>query len=262
MNSAPFLRRVSSLPALVALAFSGMLFLSLTLWYWMAWTPIQRYYIGVYFESALAGSDPAWTIDLRRLYKTAAHHRNRELATEPDVIAESPGRDGHISMKLSSSARQQGWDGLVRGPRESFYAASLKPYLAIQFFDGESIWVMLLEPVLLGMAAALFLLAGWATLPRRPRYQYWCMDRIEWREPNPSPLPRWRTIMQGFWSGVSELMRCRTPVIQAKPLPPAPVPIPPEPRKEQHRSPVFQPFGTPDAKPKEGFAWEKTKGIE
>jgi hypothetical protein len=261
MNSASFLRRVSSLPALVALAFSGMLLLSLTLWYWMAWTPIQRYYIGVYFESALARSDPAWTIDLRRLYKTAAH-RNRELATEPDVIAEPPGRDGHIPMNLSLFARQQGWDGLVRGPRESFYAASLKPYLAIQFFDGESIWVMLLEPVLLGMAAALFLLAGWAMLPRRQRYQYWSKDRIEWREPNPSPPLRWRKNMQGLRSGISELMRRRTPVIPAKPLPPAPVPIPPEPPKEPQRQPVFQPFGTPGGKSKEGFAWEKTKGIE
>jgi hypothetical protein len=261
MNSAPFLRRVSSLPALVALAFSGMLLLSLTLWYWMAWTPIQRYYIGVYFESALAGSDPAWTIDLRRLYKTAPH-RNREVATEADVVADSPSRDGHNPMKLSSSARQQGWGGLVIGPRESFYAATLKPYLAIQFFDGESIWVMLLEPVLLGMAAALFLLAGWAMLPRRPRYQYWSMDRIEWREPNPRPLLRWRTNMQGLRSRLSELVRRRTPVIPAKPLPPAPVLIPPEQGKEQHRSPVFQPFGMADAKPKEGFAWEKTKGIE
>jgi hypothetical protein len=261
MNSAPFLRRVSSLPALVALAFSGMLLLSLTLWYWMAWTPIQRYYLGAYFESALAGSDPAWTIDLRRLYKTAPH-RNRELAAEDDVIAASLGRDGHITMNLSSSARQQGWDGLSIGPRESFYAASLKPYLAIHFFDGESIWVILLEPVLLGMAAALFLLAGWAMLPRRQRYQCWSWDRIECREHNPSPLLRWRTDMQRIWSRLSELMRSRTPVISAKPLPPAPVPIPPDPPKEQQRQPVFQPFGTPGGKSKEGFTWEKTKGIE
>ena len=138
MNSAPFLRRVSSLPALVALAFSGMLLLSLTLWYWMAWTPIQRYYLGAYFESTLVASEPAWTIDLRRLYKTAPH-RNRELAAEDDVIAASLGRDGHITMNLSSSARQQGWDRLAIGPRESFYAATLKPYLAIQFFDAESV---------------------------------------------------------------------------------------------------------------------------
>jgi hypothetical protein len=165
-------------------------------------------------------------------------------------------------MKLSASAREQGWGSLARGPRESFYAAALKPYLAAQFFAGESIWVMLLEPVLLGMAAALFLLAGWAMLPRRQRHQYWSMDRIEWREPNPSPLLRWRTNMQGLRSGISELMRRRTSVIQAKPLPPTPVPIPPEPPKEQQTQPVFQPFGTPGGKSKEGFTWEKTRGIE
>jgi hypothetical protein len=261
VNPSPFLRSVSSLPALVALAFSGVLFLSLSLWYWMVWTPIQRYYLGPYFESTLVASDPVWTIRLQWLYKTAPH-RNRELATEADVVAESPDRDGHNPMKLSSSAREQGWGSLVRGPRELFYAATLKPYLAIQFFDGESIWVMLLEPVLSGIAAGLFLLAGWAMLPRRPQYQYWSMDRIEWREPNPSPQLRWRTNMQGLRSGLSELMRRRTRVIPAKPLPPTPVLIPPEPRKEQHRQPVFQPFGTPDTKPKEGFTWEKTKGIE
>jgi hypothetical protein len=99
MNSAPFLGRVSSLPALVALAFSGMLLLSLTLWYWMAWTPIPRYYLGAYFESTLAANDPAWKIDLRRLYKTVPH-RNRELAGEDDVVAESSRRDRQIPMSF------------------------------------------------------------------------------------------------------------------------------------------------------------------
>lgn len=85
MNTTLFFRRFPWLPAFLLLALSGVLFLVLTQWYWLAWTPIQRYYLGAYFESSLLSGDAAWTVDVQWLYK-AAPHRKPELAADADAV--------------------------------------------------------------------------------------------------------------------------------------------------------------------------------
>ena len=50
-----FPRRFPWQIALVLLPFSGVLFLPLGLWYWLAYSPVQHYYLGAYFESAFVG---------------------------------------------------------------------------------------------------------------------------------------------------------------------------------------------------------------
>ena len=55
MRPMQFPRRFPWLIALVLLPFSGVLFLPLGLWYWLAYPPVQHYYLGAYFESAFAG---------------------------------------------------------------------------------------------------------------------------------------------------------------------------------------------------------------
>ena len=92
--------------------------------------------------------NPAATTAVQWLYKTAPG-RADQLAVEDDVVAESPGdqQDVWLPMHLSSAARNAGWTGLVRGPREEYKAAEVEPYLRDQFYDGRGFW-RLFEPVL------------------------------------------------------------------------------------------------------------------
>jgi hypothetical protein len=64
-----------------------------------------------------------------------------------DVVSDSADNDLHLPMKLSARARDEGWTGLVLGPREAITAAKLEPYLQETLFDGESAWRLLLQPV-------------------------------------------------------------------------------------------------------------------
>jgi len=95
MRPMQFPRRFSWLIALVLLAFSGVLFLPLGLWYWLTNPPVKHYYLGAYFESHSTVAVP-----VQRLYKTAPG-KKRELAMVADVVSDSTGNDLHLPMKLS-----------------------------------------------------------------------------------------------------------------------------------------------------------------
>jgi hypothetical protein len=163
-----FPRRFPWLIAVVLLAFSGVLFLPLRLWYWLAYPPVQQYYLGAYFESRFMGDHSTVAVPVQWLYKTAPRTK-RELAMVGDVVSDSADNDLHLPMKLSPSACAEGWSGLVLGPHERVAADKLSPYLQETFFDGESAWRLLLQPLLWGAAAVLFLLGGWITLQERSR---------------------------------------------------------------------------------------------
>ena len=88
-----------------------------------------------------------------------------------DVVSDSADNELRLPMKLSPTARDAGWTSLVRGSREVVAAEELSPYLQETFFDGESAWRLLLQPVLWGAAALLFLLAGGITIHERSRHE-------------------------------------------------------------------------------------------
>jgi hypothetical protein len=46
-----------------------------------------------------------------------------------DAVSDSADNDLHLPLKLSPRARDEGWTGLVLGPREAIPAAKLNPYL-------------------------------------------------------------------------------------------------------------------------------------
>ena len=100
MKPMQFPRRFPWLIALVLLPFSGVLFLPLGLWYWLAYPPVQHYYLGAYFESAFMSDHSTVAIPVQWLYKTAPG-KKRELAMVADVVSDSTGNDLHLPMKLS-----------------------------------------------------------------------------------------------------------------------------------------------------------------
>src|ERR1700733_6816798 len=149
MRPMQFPRRFPWLIALVLLPFSGVLFLPLGLWYWLAYPPVQHYYLGAYFESAFVDDHSTVAVPMQWLYKTAPG-KKRELAMVADVVSDSADNDFHLPMKLSPRARDEGWTGLVLGPHEAITAAKLKPYLGETFFDGGKGMALVAEHLALG----------------------------------------------------------------------------------------------------------------
>jgi hypothetical protein len=256
MNAMLSQRRFPWLPALVVLAFSGALFLC----NWLVWTPMQRYYLGTYLKCALLGTDQGSSAEVRWLYKTGPGGK-QELAMGADVVPASSGDERSIPMQLSPAARQAGWTGLIQGPDEWLPTAKLQPFLQAQFYAGESIWRMLLTPLLWGAAMFFFLLAGWSMLQSRFAYKRRDRDAIEWGRPPPSLLQRWSTKMGRIQFRLRRFAKRRMPEIAPKLTPSAPANAPADPLKKPTQ-PALALFGAPNGEPKEGFAWEETKGIE
>ena len=59
--------KVSLADWLVLLSFSGVLFLPLGLWYWLAYPPVQHSYLGAYFESAFVGDHSTMAVPVQWL---------------------------------------------------------------------------------------------------------------------------------------------------------------------------------------------------
>jgi hypothetical protein len=188
---------------------------------------------------------------------------DRETGTgaDGDVVPASSGGDLRIPMQLSPAARQADWAGLIQGPDEWLPTAGLQPFLQAQFYAGESIWRMLLTPLLWGAAMFFFLLAWWSRLQSRSPDNRWDIEAIEWGEPRPSLLQRWRTKMRRIQFRLPGFAKQRMPDIAPKPTPSAPANAPADPLKKPTQ-PVLALFRPPNGEPKEGFAWEETKGIE
>jgi len=83
MRSMKFPRRVPWLIALILLPFWGVLFLPLGLCYWLAYPPVQHYYLGAYFESAFVGDHSTVAVPVQWLYKTAP---GKKRAAQPNLF--------------------------------------------------------------------------------------------------------------------------------------------------------------------------------
>lgn len=152
-------------------------------------TPLQRYYFGSYLNCAVQGSGPASYSEIRWLYKTAAH-RKQELATNPDVVPVASRSGNQIPVRLSFEARNKGWISLTLGPDEWLQIVRLEPFLQNQFYDGQSLWKLMLTPLLFSAATLLFLLAGDAALRGRRESRRWSPAQTRWREPRPNSVQR------------------------------------------------------------------------
>jgi hypothetical protein len=81
-------------------ALLGSAFLASGLWYWLAYPPVQHYYLGAYFEGAFVDDHSTVAVPVQWLYKTAPG-KKRELAMVANVVSDSAGNDLHLPMKLS-----------------------------------------------------------------------------------------------------------------------------------------------------------------
>ena len=123
----------------------------------------------------------------------------------------------------------------------------------------------LLTPLLWVAAMFLLLLAGRSVLQNRSSRKGRDWKTIEWGRPRPSLIQRWRTSMGRIRFRLPRFSQRQMPEIAPKPTPLAPATTPADPLKKPTQ-PMLALFGStigaPETKPKEAFAWERTKGIE
>ena len=123
----------------------------------------------------------------------------------------------------------------------------------------------LLTPLLWVAAMFLLLLAVRSVLQNRSSRNGPDRETLEWGRPRPSLIQRWRTNMGRIRFRLPRFPQRQMPEIAPKPAPSLPATAPADPLKTPTQ-PMLALFGStigaPETKPKEAFAWEKTKGIE
>ena len=123
----------------------------------------------------------------------------------------------------------------------------------------------LLTPLLWVAAMFLLLLAVRSVLQSRSPRKWRDRETSEWGRPRPSLIQRWRIKMDRIRFRLPRFSRRQIPEIASKPAPSVPANAPADPLKKPTQ-PMLGLFGStigaPETKPKEVFAWEKTKGIE
>lgn len=256
MNMIPIPGYFRWLSAFAVLVLCGTFFL----WSEMVWTPIQRHYFGAYLRCYWPGTDYASLSEIRWIYKTAPDGK-QELASDDDVIPASSEATGQIPMQLSSEARQSGWIGLTQAPEERFQIAKLQPLLEAQFYNGESVWMILVLPFLSGIALLCFLFAGLGWLEGWIDYAPWRVERLPWEEPALGSLQKWTLKIGRIRSRLSEFAKERPRKIAAKAPPAASALARLEPLKNPPHT-ALPLFGASDGTRKEGFAWDRTKEID
>src|SRR5580658_3882406 len=128
----------------------------------------------------------------------------------------------------------------------------------------------LLTPLLWVAAMFLLLLAVRSVLQNRSPRKWRDRETIEWGRPRPSLIRRWSMKMGRIRFRLPRFSQWQMPQNAPKPPPSVPANPPADPLKKPTQpmlailvSPVNgSTIDAPETKPKEAFAWERTKGIE
>lgn len=124
-----------SIPVLVLAAFLA----------WFKWElpPLQRYYLMTYWDSSKHAEKAASVTPIEWLYK-ATPGRKSEIVIPQDV--ESNGA-GLFQLGLSSSARERGWNELVKAPVQRWKSSELQSFLQEDFYGNRSFGEVIAEPL-------------------------------------------------------------------------------------------------------------------
>jgi hypothetical protein len=147
---------------------------------------------------------------------------------------------------------------LELGPKEQYSAATLRPFLKDQFFDGNNAWLVLSTPLLCGLVSFCFALLGIAWLESRWHYARWRLEQTSWFKPMQFMLRKWTATAEKHCSLLLILVARRTRKSSAEdkpvssPMMPPVKPIPP----------TFSPFGATNRTQKSAFTWSNKDEIE
>jgi hypothetical protein len=134
---------------------------------WLGWTmnPVQTFYLGTYAACSTLSSYPGAATTVRYAEKTAPVRRPETLLPEDTVKGPNPKQP----LALSPKALAEGWRGVTIAPPQKVRAKELREYLAATIYDGDSVWLIFLRPLLYLTALVLFLYLLWLLLGHKLR---------------------------------------------------------------------------------------------
>ena len=224
------------------------------LWTAHVWTPVQRHYLWPYLWCSRPSAAPSSQVIIRWLYKTAPG-KSPEIALENEVVSRAANQH---SLLLSAIARQAGWMALELGPKEQYSAATLRPFLKDQFFDGNNAWLVLSTPLLCGLVSFCFALLGVAWLEDKWPPVRWRLEQTFWFKPMLFMFWKWTVTAKKLCSLLLALIAHRTQKIPVEDKPVSPPIMPPA----KPVQPAFSPFGVTNRTQKSAFTWSKKDEIE
>lgn len=179
---------------------------SFTFWGWSRWiwTPVQAHYMSAYLWNSLPERTPESKLRVRWIWKTAPGGK-RELAVEDDAVRVPSNEHDRTGMDLSQTAREAGWTGLFEGPSESVPTSGLLPILTRQIFEGQSVWLFVLLPGMVGFVITMLLLQCFVWLDDWLPEMPWRRQRFPWEEPVPTVFDRFAIWVKSTPSRVASL---------------------------------------------------------
>jgi type IV secretory pathway TraG/TraD family ATPase VirD4 len=126
---------------------------------WLGWTmnPVQTFYLGTYAACSALSSYPGTVTTVRYAEKTAPGRKPETLLPEDTVKGPNPKQP----LALNPKALAEGWRGITITPPQKVRANELREYLAATIYDGDSVWLIFVRPVLYLTALVLFLYLLW-----------------------------------------------------------------------------------------------------
>ena len=162
-----FPSRGRRLLGLVLLFVLGPLLVILPVSLWLGWTmnPVQTFYLGTYAACSTLSNFPGAMTTVRYAEKTAPGRKPETLLPEDAVKGPHPKQP----LSLSPKALAEGWREVVIQPSGKVRAKELQAYLRDAIYDGDSVWLIFLRPVLYLAALVLSLYLLWVLFGHKLR---------------------------------------------------------------------------------------------
>lgn len=112
---------------------------------WFRWElpPLEGYYLMAYWESSKSAERPEKATQIEWLYKVTPG-RQSEPVNRQDVDSNG---SGFPPIGLSSSARERGWNELVKVPVQRWKSSELESFLQEDFYDNRTFGEVIAEPL-------------------------------------------------------------------------------------------------------------------
>jgi hypothetical protein len=147
----------------------GVPVLSFAAWFVWEIEPLQSYYLLDYWQCSKAAELAGSATEIRWLMKTAPGRKS--LPAIPSDV--TTGKDGNLSLHLSSAAIKSGWIGLKKSAPDLVYSGKLKDALGTNIYHDRSYSNFIALPLLEGCTFALTIVAFIAFTTRAELSQEW-----------------------------------------------------------------------------------------
>jgi hypothetical protein len=115
---------------------------------WFQWElpPLQRYYLLTYWDSSKHAESPASVTQIEWLYKATPGRKSEIVRIVIPQDVDSNGA-GLFPIGLSSSARERGWNELVKVPVQRWNSSELESFLQEDFYGNRTLREVIAEPL-------------------------------------------------------------------------------------------------------------------